>query len=139
MGASQGGLNIFYIDASIPEPVRVAVAGVRKDVLYAGGPDAPAVETDDDVWLPLAGAGDWIVIHRDGKIRYRPREREALLDSGARTFCLTHAGSYVCWQTLRLLAARWPAIEQIADSEAGPYIQSVTWEGVKPLKIPSGG
>jgi PIN like domain len=137
MGASPpGGVATFYIDASIPLAVRLAVASVRDDVLYAGGPDAPAEDADDDVWLPIAGAADWVVIHRDKKLRKRAVERRALLNSGVRTFCLTSAGSYTRWETLRLLAHRWPDIDRIAGERNGPYIEAVTWQGTRPLTIP---
>jgi hypothetical protein len=72
----------------------------------------------------------------DTRIRKRPRERQAFLESGVRAFCLTHAGNYNRWETVRLLAHRWPDIEQTATSEAGPYICSVTWTGVRRLFIP---
>jgi hypothetical protein len=136
LGEPKGGLTVFYIDASFPLAVRQAIASVRDDVLYAGGPDAPAEDVDDDVWLPLAGANKWVVIHRDKKIRKRPAERQALIDSGVRTFCLTGAGNYTRWETLRLLAARWPDIEEVAGQRDGPYIEAVTWQGVRPLFIP---
>lgn len=139
MGDPQGGIGIFYVDESLPKPVRLAVAMLRDDVRYAGGADAPAEGLDDDEWLPLVGAKDWIVIHRDNRIRKRPRERQALLGSGARTFCLTHAGNYNRWETMRLLVHRWPDIEQMATNESGPYICSVTWNGVRKLFIPDGG
>ena len=137
MGAPpQGGVDTFYIDASVPKAVRVAIASVRDDVLYAGGPDAPTEDTDDDVWLPLAGAADWIVIHRDKKIKKRPHERQALLASGVRTFCMTGAGNLTRWQTLVLLAQRWEEIAQTASNYAGPYIYSVTRAGVRRMYIP---
>jgi hypothetical protein len=138
MGASQGGLGIFYVDESFPKPVRVAMATLRDDVRYAGGDKAPAEGLGDDEWLPWVGAKDWSVIHRDNRIRKRPRERQALLDSGVRTFCFTHAGNYNRWDTMRVLAHRWPDIERTAASEAGPYICSVTWSGVRKLFIPGG-
>ncbi len=137
MGAPKGGLTeTFYIDASVPKAVREAIASVRSDVLYAGGPQAPAEETPDEAWLPRAGAEGWIVIHRDNRIRKRPRERQALLDSGVRTFCFTHAGNYTRWDTLRILAHRWPDIEKAANKDSGPYICSVTWQGIRMLAIP---
>ena len=123
-------LEIYYIDASIPKAVRMALAGVRSDVLYAGGPNAPVEDTLDDVWLPMAGAGDWIVIHRDKRIRYKPIERRALIDNGVRAFCLTGAGHYTRWETLRLIAGRWDDIERIASTQPGPYIYSVTSGGI---------
>ncbi len=97
MGAApqQRGVGTFYIDASVPEPVRIAIASVRSDVLYAGGPNAPAVNTSDTAWLAQAGAENWIVIHRDKKIRTRVWERTALFDAGVRAFYLTKAGSHL--------------------------------------------
>jgi hypothetical protein len=116
----------YYVDASIPIAVRKAIALVRDDILYAGGPAAPSEETPDDVWLAAAGAGDWVCIHRDKRIRYRPRERQAYLDAGVRLFCLTTAGNATRWQTLSLLVSRWSRIEETARSDAGPYIYAVT-------------
>jgi len=86
-----------------PEAVATAIAGVREDVLYAGGPDAPTEDTKDPIWLPLAGQQDWIVLMRDKRIRTRPGERRALVDAGVRAFCLTHAGNYTRWEVLELL------------------------------------
>jgi hypothetical protein len=136
MGASpEGSLDTFYIDASVPLAVRVAIASVRDDVLYAGGPGAPAEATDDDVWLPIAGAADWVVVHRDKRIRKRPRERKALLASGVRAFCMTSAGNYNRWQTLVLLVQRWEGIAQIASQNAGPYIYAVTQAGLRQMFV----
>jgi hypothetical protein len=126
MGEPRGGVGIFYVDESFPRPVRVAVAMLRDDVRYCGGDDAPAEGLDDEVWLPIVAERDWIVIHRDTHIRKRPRERDALLACGARTFCLTHAGQYTRWKTVHLLTHRWSDIEDTASQSPGPYIYSVT-------------
>jgi PIN like domain len=125
----------FYVDASVPVAVRRALAHVRDDVLYAGGPDAPAEDTDDKDWLPEAGREDWVVLLRDKRIRKRPGERQAFLDAGVRLFCMTGGGNYTRWETLRLLTARWPRIEGVASARTGPYIYSVTWEGVRELSL----
>jgi len=123
----------FYLDASLQIAVRRAIASVRDDVLYAGGPSAPAEATRDHVWLPQAGTGNWIVAMRDKKIRTRPGERQALDASGVRAFCLTDAGNATRWRVLELLVTRWGRIEQIANAEAGPYIYAVTRAGVMRL------
>lgn len=125
----------FYVDASIPVAVRTALASVREDVLYAGGPHAPKESTQDRHWLRTAGEHDWVVLKRDKRIRSRPGERAALIEAGVRTFCMTGAGNYNRWDTLRLLAARWPRIEEVAGAKAGPYIYAVTWEGVRELSL----
>ena len=138
MGEPRGGLDIYYLDESLPRPLREALALLRDDVRYAGGLEAPAEGLDDDIWLTQVGDQDWVVIHRDTRIRKRPRERDALLESGVRAFCLTHAGNYTRWETARLLAHRWRDIERTASEDAGPYICSVTWNGVRKLFIPGG-
>lgn len=126
---------IFYLDASIQVAVRTALAAVRDDIRYAGGPGAPKENMQDRHWLAVAGAEGWVVLKRDKHIRTRPLEREALIVAGVRTFCLTGAGNYTRWQVLELLAARWGRIEEIANSRPGPYIYSVTWQGVRPLAL----
>lgn len=126
----------FYVDASVPVAVRQALAVVRDDIVYAGQPGAPKERTADRDWLPVAGRYGWVVLMRDKKIRTRRWERDALINAGLRTFCLTGAGSYSRWETLRLLAARWNRIEEYAREVPGPYICSVTWDGVQALTLP---
>lgn len=136
MGApAPGRLTTFYIDASIPTAVRQAIASVRSDVLYAGGPGAPPVDAPDVSWLERAGAENWVVLHRDKKIKRRVGERQALIASGVRTFCLTNAGNLSRWETLKLLVQRWEAIEKVASQHAGPYVYSVNSAGVKPMFV----
>lgn len=125
----------FYVDASVPIAVRQALTLVRDDIVYAGGPGAPKERTHDKDWLSVAGTNEWVVIKRDKKIRSRRWEREALIRAGVRTFCLTGGGNYTRWETLRLLAARWDRIEEVAYTVPGPYIYSVTWDGVRGLKL----
>ncbi len=125
----------FYVDASVPVAVRRALASVREDVLYAGGPGAPKENAQDRHWLKTAGKEEWVVLKRDKRIRTRPWEREALVGAGVRTFCLTGAGNYTRWEVLRLLAARWPRIEEVASTRPGPYIYAVTWGGVRRLSL----
>lgn len=135
-GESQESRVTFYVDASVPVAVRHALDLVRGDIVYAGGPNAPKERTQDRDWLPVAGRNDWVVLKRDKKIRTRRWEREALIDAGLRTFCLTGAGNYTRWEVLRLLTARWPRIEEVAATIPGPYIYSVTLDGVRALTLP---
>lgn len=125
----------FYVDASVPVAVRRALAEARDDVCYAGQPGLPKESTGDIHWLEKAGEHDWVVLKRDKKIRTRPGERSALIHAGVRTFCLTGAGNYTRWDTLRLLVAKWAQIEEVASTVDGPYVYSVTWQAVKPLSL----
>lgn len=44
--------------------------------------------TEDPVWLNEAGKNGWYCLSRDRKIRYNPREKEAVLRSGVGLFIL---------------------------------------------------
>jgi hypothetical protein len=87
------------------------------------------------VWLPVAGAHDWVVLMRDKRIRTRPGERLRLMEYRVRAFVMTGAGNYTRWLTLELLVRRWREIEAVAASEAGPYIYSVSHRGVARLTV----
>jgi PIN like domain len=126
---------IFYFDASIQQPVAHALTMVRGDVLWAGGPGAPARDTPDEEWLPLAGANGWIVIGRDKRIRYRPREKQAVIDHKVAMFALTAAGNFTKWKVLDLLVRRWPQIEGTARTTEAPYIYAVTLNGVQRVPL----
>ena len=45
-------------------------------------------DTDDEVWLKIAGERGWVVLTRDDRIRYRPAEQRALIEAGTAVFCL---------------------------------------------------
>jgi hypothetical protein len=126
----------FYLDADVPVAVRRAIAGCRSDVLHAGAPGAPDIDTKDPEWLSLAGRERWVVISRDKHIRRKPAELRAVMDYGVRLFVLTSAGNLTRWDTLDLLVRRWPEITTAADNNVGPFIFSVTRNGVRPVHPP---
>jgi PIN like domain len=87
--------RLFYLDASLQLPVCRALALVRDDVVYAGGPDSPISSTAvrDEDWLPVVGAEGMLVLMRDKHIRSRRAERDRLIENGVGAFCLTGAGN----------------------------------------------
>jgi hypothetical protein len=128
----------YFLDANVPLNVSKALALVRDDILYPTAPNCPILTTNvpDAEWLGVAGQQNWVVITKDKMIRHRRWERQALIQAGVRSFCMTSAGGYPMWETLQLLARRWDDIEEIATTLSGPYIYSVTNAGVRPLSIP---
>jgi len=77
--------------------------------------------TDDRVWLSLAGSRNWVVLTRDKRIRYRRLERLTLHAAGVRAFVFT-GGNVTISDTAAALAGALPAIQEICDREAGPFI-----------------
>lgn len=122
-----------YIDASIQIAVREALAGVRDDVCYAGGPGAPAEDSLDEDWLPIVGGKGWIVIMRDTRIRTHGVRRRAHLDAGVVSFCLTNSGNATRWGVLQLLVTRWERIEEYARTAEGSRFYTVTQQGVQDI------
>lgn len=130
---------ISYLDANLLGVAR-PLARIRADVIHPGHPACPELHshTKDEIWLAEAGRHGWVVLMRDKHIRRRPGERQALLDGGLRTFCLTSSGNSSKWEVLRLLVVNWPSIERTAHQRPGPYIYSVTSRGVRPLALGAG-
>ena len=45
--------------------------------------------TPDQEWLPVVGARGWVVLTKDGRLRFRPLEKEALIAANVRVFVFT--------------------------------------------------
>jgi hypothetical protein len=106
-----------------------ALAIARSDFVHPGHLRLPEVPlgTYDEVWLPIVGHKQLIVITRDAKIRRKPVEKAAWCAHGVRGFALTGKTSQSTWDSLRILARRWDEIEAIITSRAsGPWMYSVT-------------
>lgn len=86
----------------------------------------------DTEWLRDAGAHGWVVLMKDGKIRYRPAELEALTTSSVRAFCLTNANLRAAEMAQRFVD-QLQKIRTIASEQPGPYIYGVYADGVRPL------
>jgi len=77
----------------------------------------------DTEWIELTADYGWIAFHKDDQIRRNEAERLAVLNSGARLFCVPRADLLASD-----MAARFTAnIEAIAEASQapGPFIYSV--------------
>jgi predicted nuclease of predicted toxin-antitoxin system len=77
--------------------------------------DAP-----DTLWLSEAGQRGWIVLSKDQRIRFRPLEREMLVESRCRVFILT-AGSLSSRQIADIFVRAAPKIERMARQQPPPF------------------
>ena len=87
------------------------------------------MDTDDEVWLREAGHRGWIVLTKDDRIRYRPGERDAILDASLRCFCLNPSTRMTGDQMAEVLVLVLPAILAIAAERPGGYIKGVNRQG----------
>lgn len=89
--------------------------------------------TDDRAWLALAGRNGWVVLTRDKRIRYRRLERLVLQAAGVRAFVFT-GGNVTLSETAAILAEAVPAIRQVCEREAPPFIYHLGRAG-KPRRM----
>jgi hypothetical protein len=78
---------VFFID-------RCLGSGVVFDALRKAGwsvkrhDDHFPPGTEDTEWIKGAGQNGWIILSADGRIRYNPAEKKALMESGTLAFLL---------------------------------------------------
>jgi hypothetical protein len=115
-----------------------ALAALHGDVVYPGHPELLEVprQTEDDVWLEVAGDQRLVVITRDKKIRYRPVERQAWVTHQVRGFVLTGRGSQATFDSLAILETHWRLINDIVvEKPKGPWMFAVTSGAVRPIPL----
>ena len=92
--------------------------------------DVFAQDTDDEVWLKIAGERGWVVLTRDDRIRYRPSEQRALIEAGTAVFCLNPSKGMTAEEWAEAFVAALPKIlTTVAKNPSGGYIMGVNRNG----------
>lgn len=110
----------FYVDESIFSKALVAeltAAGIAFDRVGVTVPFG----AQDDVWLSHCGRHSYVALTRDQRIRYRPLERQALIDHGVACFTFTHGQATARQCAARIIALAASMIE-IACREPRPFL-----------------
>jgi hypothetical protein len=123
----------FFVDRSLGKSI---VVGLRNGglVVYSMADvygEAQGQGLHDEVWLRDAGERDWVILTKDDAIRRRPAERDALINAGARVFCLTNRNLRAAEQTERFVSNRDRILRQA--KRPGPYIYGVYETGLRRL------
>ena len=89
----------------------------------------------DEVWLRKAGSAGYVIITKDGRIRFRPNERAALIESGAVAFAVGNApGSAMAEKLVRAM----PTIRRVLRGQKPPLFGTVLDDGSVSLSILDG-
>jgi hypothetical protein len=88
---------------------------------------------DDPTWITDASERGWILFMKDQRIRRRPAERQAIVDSRARCFCLSD-GNLGFADMARRYLSNWPAIVA-ASAVPGPFLYSVRTTEIARLEV----
>ena len=131
----------YYFDADILGLAKI-VASLRADSTYPGAPAGvvrkqirPAciitvLKTADTVWIPAVANAGMVAITRDSAIMRHPKERNAVVKSGARLFALHPDEAVTVWSQLELLMFKWRKIEEIAR-QPGPYMYRISRNSIR--------
>ena len=125
----------FYFDESALGIGRV-MALARGDCIFPGHDRSPVPAGTGDVdWIPKVSAMGWVGIVRDKKIYKRPAEKAAPTAYPLRMLVLTSSGQLNVWEQLRVLVARWDAIEGSLQ-QPPPWIYAVTRTSLREVTYP---
>lgn len=119
---------MIFIDRSIPKSVASARKLVRHgDVAWLE--DLYPHDVKDEVWIPEAGAHEYLAISRDKKIRTRPWQREMVKAHQVGCFILNQKRDPTRWEYLKLLAATLDEMELRFARTPRPFMVLVNHEG----------
>jgi hypothetical protein len=125
-GARPEDLPHVFVDRSlgaVQVPAMLRQAGFVLTTMRDHYGEAQAQRVADVDWIALTAQRGWIGFHKDAEIRRNEVERRAVLDTGARMFCVPRAditAADVAARFIQNLGAIVAAVQ-----EPGPYIYSV--------------
>lgn len=118
---------MIFFDRSIPRSVAEALKLVRTDVRWLE--DEFSHNVADATWLAEIGRRGWLVVGRDRRIRYRPAEKQVILDHRVGYFCITQDTNPTRWEYLRLVVSTLDEMERLFDVTERPFIYGVYKDG----------
>jgi len=118
---------MIFIDRSIPKSIGDALKCVRSDVRWLE--DEFDHNTPDPTWLREVGRRRWLVVRRDRRIRYRPAEKQAIIDSGVGYFCLSQNSNPTRWEYRKLIVATLDEMEEVFAATERPFIYAIYKDG----------
>lgn len=82
-----------------------------------------APDTPDEVWLAEIGKRGWIALTHDRRIRYKPNERDAVMQHGVALLVIIGAAPFP--ELARAFVATVPRIERFLAGHQPPFIAKV--------------
>jgi hypothetical protein len=83
-----------FVDRSlgaVQVPALLRAAGIVLTTMREHYGEARAQAVTDHEWIALTAQRDWIAFHKDDNIRRNEVERQTVVDTGARMFCVPRA------------------------------------------------
>ena len=118
---------MIFFDRSIPRSVAEALKLVRDDVRWLE--DEFPGDVKDPVWLAEVGRREWLVLSRDKRIRYRPAEKQAIIQHRVGCFCIMQGSNPTRWEYLRLIVPLLDRMEEIFATVERPFLYGIDKAG----------
>jgi hypothetical protein len=118
---------VIFINGSMPRSVADELRRVGKDAKAKIELFPP--DTKDPVWLRAVGVNGWLAITRDGKIRTRPAERQAIVEHRAGCFILTYRNDLKRAEIAQLVIDNIEEMEEKFRTTPRPFIYTVAGSG----------
>ena len=118
---------MIFFDRSVPKSVADAIKQVRDDVRWLE--EEFPHGTPDPEWLSEVGRRGWLVVSRDKRIRYRPGEKQAIVENRVGCFCLTQTTNPTRWQFLKLIVSTLDEMERLFAETERPFIYGISKDG----------
>lgn len=87
-----------------------------------------AQDAADVDWIPVVALKGWVVLAKDLRIRWRPLEKAAVLQSGARMFVFA-SGNTSGKDMADAFVQALPHLDRFLDEHTGPFIAKVYRDG----------
>jgi PIN like domain len=110
----------FYVDESIFSNVLVAALSSAGIPFDRAGHTVPFGAPDDE-WLSHCGRNRLVALTRDQRIRYRPLEKQALVDHRVACFTFTQGQATAADCAARIITLA-PKMLKIAASQPRPFL-----------------
>lgn len=122
----------YFADESVLG-LGIALARLRPDAVHPGHPRIPEVPLGalDTDWIPAVASRGLIAIGRDKRVRTKPAERQAIIESGLRYLWIGGKQDESSWEWMRRLTRYWDTVERLSDElGGGPWFLTINRTGV---------
>ncbi len=120
--------TVFFLDRSLGK-LTITDALRKANVKVEIHDDHFKLDEKDIEWLKFVGEKGWFVITKDDRIRYRPLERMALINSGVGAFIVTCKGLNG-QQIADLIIPKLSSMYKLIERSTRPFIAKITRDGV---------
>lgn len=118
---------MIFVDGCVPRSVADRVKEARPETIWKL--DVFARDTKDPVWLRETGRQGWLVMTRDKKIKSRPGERRAIMESGAGCFILSYRKALKKEEIAEMVLSFLEDMEGLFEKTPRPFIYTVNRGG----------